>query len=60
MPLQGILTDWGRRMGRKGSKTELPELATPSEVSMKLHSRGAHNGLRAGFGTDLMLPHPQI
>lgn len=40
----------GKRVGGKGSKTDFPESATPSEVSMKLHSCGAHNRSRAGFG----------
>lgn len=50
MPRQGVLARGGRRVGGKGSKTDFPESATPSEVSMKLHSCGAHNRSRAGFG----------
>lgn len=50
MPRQGVLAGGGRRVGGKGSKTDLPESATPSEVSMKLQSCGAHNRSRAGFG----------
>lgn len=41
MPWQDILAGWGTRMGRKGSKAELPELATLSVVSMKLPSCAA-------------------
>lgn len=44
MPWQGILAGWGRRISRKRSKTEIPELATLSEVSMKLPSCGAVKG----------------
>lgn len=59
MTKQGILAGW-RRMGRQHSKTEIPELATLSEASMKLPSCGAHSRSRAGFGAVLMLQHSQI